>query len=262
MLSTAYVPGVPDWLDLGTPDTDAAAAFYTTLFGWEHRSAGPEAGGYGFFLYDGKVVAGVGPLTDEGAASAWTVYFHTLDADATTKAVEQAGGAVRVAPMDVFDFGRTAAFTDPTGADFAVWQPARTPGGLEAVGVPNSLAWTELYTTDAAAAGAFYRSVFSWQITEQDVGGGITYAVLAPAIGGSDSEHGGLMQLQKVNLDAGATSEWHPYFAVADCDITSAAATGAGATLLIPPMDAGNVGRIAMFLDPAGAAFAILTPRP
>jgi uncharacterized protein len=45
VLSTDYVPGAPDWVDLGTPDVDAAVAFYGAVLGWHFQSAGPEAGG-------------------------------------------------------------------------------------------------------------------------------------------------------------------------------------------------------------------------
>ena len=31
---TAYVNGVPSWIDLATPDPEAAQAFYAELFGW------------------------------------------------------------------------------------------------------------------------------------------------------------------------------------------------------------------------------------
>ncbi|WP_406441073.1 VOC family protein [Streptomyces sp. NBC_00631] len=257
MLTTTYVPGAPNWLDLGTPDTGASAAFYAAVFGWGHRSAGPEAGGYGFFEQDGRKVAGIGPLTGEGASPSWRVYFHTPDADATAKAVEQAGGSVRIAPADVFAFGRAAAFVDPTGADFAVWQPGETQG-LDLVAVPGSLARTELYTTDADAAKAFYGSVFSWRTTDVPIGPALTYTVLFPAPGDASS-HGGLMQLPQANLDAGSTSEWHPYFEVRDCDTTLASATEAGATVLIPATEAPGIGRFAMFLDPSGAPFAIIT---
>lgn len=44
MLTTHYVPGSPNWLDLGAPDIDAAVAFYTGVFDWTFQSAGPEAG--------------------------------------------------------------------------------------------------------------------------------------------------------------------------------------------------------------------------
>jgi predicted enzyme related to lactoylglutathione lyase len=257
MLTTTYVPGAPNWLDLGTPDVEATTAFYGALFGWEFQSAGPEAGGYGFFKLDGKTVAAAGPLTEEGAESAWTLYFHTADADATAKAVEQAGGTVRFQPDDVFTAGRMAGFTDPTGAQFAVWQPGDTKG-LDAVTVPKTLCWTELYTTDAAAAKDFYRSIFSWDLEEAPAPG-MNYTVVAPSGGGREAQHGGIMQLPPENLEAGTTSGWHPYIEVTDCDATVAAAARHGATVIIPAMDAQGIGRLAMFTDPFGARFAVIT---
>ena len=258
MLTTTYLPGAPNWLDLGSPDVEATTAFYGSVFGWQFQSAGPDAGGYGFFQLDGRTVAAVGPLTEEGASPAWTVYFHTPDADALAKAVEQAGGTVRVGPDDVFTAGRMAGFTDPTGADFAVWQPGEN-AGLEAVTEPNTLTWVELYTTDAAAAKAFYDSVFSWRSEDMPMGEGMNYTVVSPPASGEDGPHGGIMQLGPENLAAGSTSEWHPYFEVTDCDATFAAATQHGATVLFAPMDAPDIGRMAMLLDPSGAPFAVIT---
>ncbi|MEU2514265.1 VOC family protein, partial [Streptomyces syringium] len=57
MLTTDFVTGAPNWLDLGSPDTAATAEFYGSVFGWDFRAAGPEAGGYGFFQKDGRTVA-------------------------------------------------------------------------------------------------------------------------------------------------------------------------------------------------------------
>ncbi len=125
MITTDPVPGSPCWLDLGAPDVETAAAFYGAVFGWQASPFGDgDAGGYSVFRLDGKVVGAVGPLTDEGDRSAWTIYFHTPDADATVKAVQKAGGAVRVPPTPVgANDGRFAQLTDPQGAQFAVWQP-------------------------------------------------------------------------------------------------------------------------------------------
>ncbi|MFG2227547.1 VOC family protein [Streptomyces sp. NPDC048644] len=263
MLTTDYVPGTPNWLDLGAPDTEAAAGFYTTVFGWTFQSAGPDAGGYGFFQLNGRTVGGIGPLTETGASSAWTVYFQTPDADATRKSVEQAGGSVRVPPQDVFTAGRMAAFTDSTGADFGVWQPGDVQG-LETVSEANSLCWTELYTTDAGAAKSFYRSVFSWDAQDMPMGDGIVYSVVSSPGGGKgeDTGQGGIMQLPRENRDAGSTPEWHPYFGVTDCDATFTTATGGGATVLMAPSDVPGVGRIAALKDPAGAPFSLITGDP
>jgi hypothetical protein len=258
MLTNDYVPGAPDWLDLGSGDVDAAAAFYKALFGWEFQSAGPEAGGYGMFQLAGQTVAALGPLQGDGTQPAWTLYFETADVEATSKAVEQAGGSVRFPPMDIFDQGRLAGYTDPGGAEFAVWQPG-TNKGLDRVGA-GALCWTELYTTDAEQAKRFYGSVFSWDTEDMPLPGGAgTYTVVSRSGGGQEGSHGGIMQLNADRLPTGV-SYWQPYFAVTDCDASVATATGHGASVLMPGTDMEGVGRMALLRDPEGAFFAVLQP--
>ncbi|MFI9332750.1 VOC family protein [Kitasatospora sp. NPDC052868] len=257
MLTTAFVPGSPNWLDLGSPDIRASADFYTGLFGWTFVSAGPEAGGYGFLRQEGRTVAALGPPTEEGAPPAWTVYFCTVDADRTTELVEQAGGRVRFRPFDVLGAGRMGGYTDPTGAGFAVWQPHDTVG-LDAVTEQGTFCWAECYSVDAEAAKAFYRSVFGWQ--EQDVPiDGLMYTVLTPAGGGTADALGGIMQLGPEQTAAGTGSHWLPYFEVSDVDASLATAERLGATARIAAMDVHGVGRLAQLIDPHGAVFAVIT---
>ena len=260
MLSTSYLPGTPIWVDLGTPDVDAAAAFYGALFGWEFQSAGPDAGGYGMFTLGGKTVAAVGPLTEDGAAPSWTLYFATVDADATADAVSQAGGTVRAKPFDVFTAGRMAHFTDPAGAAFAVWQPGETRG-LAAVNDPGTLCWTELHTTSQAEARAFYQAVFGW-VTQDMPMGDFSYTVVMPAGGDDSSGQGGIMPLSPEMAGAGLRTAWRPYFEVTDCDAVVAETAKRGGTVTAPAEDVPGVGRIASLADPAGAAFAIITSLP
>jgi predicted enzyme related to lactoylglutathione lyase len=263
MLTNDYVPGAPNWVDLGSRDTAAAAAFYRALFGWEFQPGGPESGGYGMFQLAGQTVAALGPLQGENARPAWTVYFASADADATTKTVEQAGGSVRFPPMDVFDQGRLAGYTDPDGAEFAIWQPG-TNRGLDRVGA-GALCWTELYTTNAARAKEFYRAVFSWDTEDIPLPPGSdgaspgTYTVVSRAGGGQEGSHGGIMQLGADMLPDG-TGYWQPYFAVADVDAVQAAASARGGSVLMPGTDLAGVGRIALLQDPEGAFFAVLRP--
>ncbi|PRY02504.1 VOC family protein [Allonocardiopsis opalescens] len=254
MLTTDYVPGAPNWVDLGTRDVEGAAGFYRALFGWGFRSAG--AGGYGFFLLDGRVVAGVGPLDEEGARAGWTLYFHSADVDATAGAVERAGGSVRTGPLDVLAAGRTAACSDPAGARFALWRPGER-AGLDAVGAPNTLWWTQLYVLDVPAARDFYRSVFAWETEDLVLVRGAAYTVVAPA-GGPGGPHGGIMALTELPAEVSAgLLGWHPYFAVADCDAAVAAAVAHGGTVAIPAETAAGVGRQATLRDPAGALFSV-----
>ncbi|MFF5207230.1 VOC family protein [Streptosporangium sp. NPDC000396] len=251
MLTTDYVSGAPNWIDLGTPDTEASAAFYGSLFGWAFHSAGPDAGGYGFFQLDGKTVAGVGPLTEEGTSPAWTAYFQTADADATAKAVEEAGGVVRFAPFDVFTHGRMAGFTDPGGAEFAVWQPGDMKG-MDLVTAPGSLVWTELYVPEPDAVRPFYQAVFDWKIQDMPFGD-MTYIVLSTSEG-ENADLGGIMPLPE-----GDKPRWLPYFEVADCDAILARAQELGGTVVMPATDAEGIGRFAFISDPDGARFAVIT---
>ncbi|HEY9372958.1 VOC family protein [Streptomyces sp.] len=257
MLGTDFTTGSPNWIDLGSPDTEAAAAFYTSVFGWDYASAGPDAGGYGFFQQGGKTVGAIGPLTEAGARSAWTVYFQTPDADATVQAAEKAGGTVRVAPMDVMDAGRMAALTDPDGADFALWQPG-TNKGLDRTSEDNTLVWAELHARDPEAALDFYKSLFGWRWSAMKAPG-MTYRVISTAEGDQeDASFGGTAELQ----GEGMAPSWIPYFAVADADRTAEAVQGNGGTVLMPAADVPDVGRIAWFADPYGAPFAVLKPEP
>ncbi|MGP4003412.1 VOC family protein [Streptomyces sp. 8N706] len=261
MITTDFVPGSPSWLDLGAPDVEAAAAFYGAVFGWEFQSYGPEAGGYGVFRLNGKTVGAVGRLTEEGARSAWMIYFNTPDADATAQAVERAGGTVRVAPLDADGEGRMAQFTDPQGGQFAVWQPGKSKG-LEAVDTPGTLCWTELYTTDAAAAKEFYGSLCGWKYDDMPLpGGGGTYSLVTPSDLPEERMQGGLMQVPGEYLAlAGGRPYWHPVFASADCDATVANVRENGGTVQMGPEDAEGVGRLAVCVDPSGADFVVLTP--
>ncbi|GGZ89074.1 VOC family protein [Streptomyces bluensis] len=262
MITTDFVPGSPCWLDLGAPDVRAAAAFYSAVFGWDYASMGEgEDMEGGVFRKDGKVVAGLGKLTEEGARPAWMIYYSVTDVDATTQAVERAGGTVRVTPTDLGDWGRMAQYSDPLHGQFAVWQPG-TDKGVELVDRPGSLCWTELYTTDAAAAKEFYGGVLGWQFSDMQLpGGGGTYSLIAPAGLPPERMHGGLMELPKEHLAlAHGRPYWHPVFAVTDCDAAVAKVTGNGGSVQMGPEDAEGVGRLAVCLDPANADFVVLTP--
>ncbi|MEJ8669285.1 MULTISPECIES: VOC family protein [unclassified Streptomyces] len=263
MITTDLAPGSPCWIDLGAPDVRAAAAFYGAVLGWEYESMG-EGGDMegGMFKKDGKTVAGLGKLTEEGARSAWMIYYAVTDADATTQTVERAGGTVRVPPRDLDDWGRMAQYDDPRGGQFAVWQPGKN-SGFELADETGSLSWTELYTTDAAGAKEFYSGVFGWQFSDMPMpgGGGGAYTLITPAGQPEERMQGGLMELPVENLVlAGGRPYWHPVFNVTDCDAAVAKVTGNGGSVQMGPDDAEGVGRLAVCVDPSNADFVVLTP--
>ncbi|MGW7408639.1 VOC family protein [Streptomyces sp. NPDC054833] len=254
MLGTDYRAGSPVWIDLGSPDLDAAAAFYSAVFGWRFLSLGPEAGGYGLFQQDERTVAALGPLTEEGAQSAWTTYFRSDDIQATARDVITGGGRVRVEPMNVGE-GQLAQFTDPQGAEFAVFEAG---AGLEKTSEDNTLVWVELHVADPEAAIRFYHGLFGWRSREMQAPG-MTYRVLSIRDGDQEEgAFGGVAPLQGEH----EVARWVPYFAVADADSVVTAVQGNGGTVLMPAADVPDVGRIAWLADPAQAVFAVLKPNP
>jgi uncharacterized protein len=250
---TSYVPGTPSWVDLGTPDLDAAVEFYSGLFSWEVPAAEnvEQTGGYRRATKDGADVAGMMPLMQEGQPPAWTSYISVEDADATAAAVKEAGGAVYAEPMEVMDLGRMAVFTDPTGAVFGVWQPGTFPGaGL--VNEPGALAWNELGTRDPDAAKAFYGAVFGWGTRDSDMGEMGTYTEW---LNGEDSI-GGMMDVSG-RLPDEIPAHWLVYFAVESTDAALETVKSSGGGVSFGPIDI-PAGRFAIVTDPHGAAFAVI----
>ncbi|MCX3058595.1 VOC family protein [Streptomyces beihaiensis] len=260
MITTEFVPGAPDWIDLTTFDVEAATRFYGGVFGWKFASAGPEAGGYGMFRRGGRTVAGAMAVPAGQAPPAWNLYFHTTDADATAEVVEQAGGKVCHPPQDVFEEGRVAVCADPSGAAFGLWQPKNTKGFEYATG-DGGLNWAQLHTADVDAAKRFYTDVFGWGTFDIEFPGGL-YTSVNPAGAGPDSMFGGIVPLESDPAEASAGSHWTLYFHVSDVDAAADRARELGGTVRTEPFNLAKVGRIAKLADPSGARFAVIKGDP
>jgi uncharacterized protein len=253
-----YPAGTPSWIELSSPDTDAAAQFYGALMGWSATDAGPaESGGYRMFQQGEANIAGLMGIMQEGQPTAWATYVSVADADETAAKVKAAGGTVVVDSMDVMDIGRMAVFVDPTGAVFGVWQP-KSFTGADLVNEPNSLCWNEVLTRDADAGKAFYGAVFGWQGRPPGFEGAPqTYTVWEL----DGKQVGGMMQMTEEYFPAEIPPHWSVCFAVADCDGIVARARELGATVTNEPMDM-PIGRFAGLIDPQGASFTVMQAAP
>ena len=252
---TSYATGRPCWADVTAPDVDAAASFYSELFGWRaDKAPQPEAGGYTMFSKDGKYTAAASPPPpgQENVPPHWTVYLAADDADAIATRVREAGGTVLMEPFDVFDSGRTTVAVDPTGATFGVWQ-AGTHVGSQLRGEPGTMNWAEVQTRDPAAARRFSEQVFGVETEAMDMGGGGEYVLLK--VGGESAA--GLIEIGEDWGDV--PSNWSVVFEVADCDAAVARVQELGGRVLKEPADIPGVGRFAVVADPWGAAFQVIT---
>jgi predicted enzyme related to lactoylglutathione lyase len=248
-----YEPGVPSWVDIGSPDPQGAADFYGALFGWDAPEGPPETGGYRVAMVGDRAVAGIGPAQNPGPPF-WATYVDVDSADEAAERVTAAGGQVIVPPMDVLDVGRMAVFTDTIGAFFSVWQPGTHPGA-QLVNEPGTWSWSELLTTDVEASKAFYGAVFGWTANTVGVGDGeyTEWHVDGRSIAG--------MMEKPPMLPAEVPPHWAVYFAVADTDAAVARVAELGGSVMMPPMDI-EPGRFAVVADPYGATFNVIALKP
>ena len=256
-----YAPGEFCWVDLSTTDVDASLAFYGALLGVEGQPAPgdpEETGGYGFFIKDGKMVAGYGPTQRDEQPSVWSSYVKVNDADATAEKVKEAGGQVHFGPIDLpNESGRMAVLQDPTGAFVCINQQQNHPGA-QLVNEPGAWTWNNLLTRDLEGAQDFYGQVFGWTaIHNEEAPPGI----LMWQVEGQRWPEGmaGLMEMTD-DMPSEMPAHWQVYFIVENADQAIEQATSSGAKLGFGPIDV-PVARMATLVDPQGAPVSILEAR-
>jgi uncharacterized protein len=233
-----YLPGVPCWIEVGSPDPAATAAFYVGLFGWTVQA--------GVARLEGRAVAGIA----EGAVG-WTTLVRVDDAATTAARAEAAGGQVD-----------GIRIIDPAGAELLIAEQ----GGAELVNAPGTWNWSNLESGDPGAAQGFYGAVFGWEAME--LGGGVVMwrvpgygdrlAELDPTLRERHAEAGippGFSDAVAW-LVPGERARWTVVFAVDDTDAAAARAPQLGGSVVVAPHDEQGA-RIATLRDPHGAEFTV-----
>jgi len=253
-----HPPGAFCWIELATTDQNAAKSFYGALFGWAVNDfpMGPHDF-YSMFQLEGRDTAAAYTIRPEqrsqGVPAHWMIYVAAESADTAANRVAQLGGKVLAPAFDVYDVGRMAVLQDPTRATFSVWQ-AKKQCGTGIAGVEGTLCWADLSTPDQERAASFYSDLFGWRIVKEDEDPSHNYWHIV----NGEEFIGGIPPASHRNPNI--PPHWLAYFAVYDCDATTAKAEQLCAKLFLPPMNVEDVGRMAVLADPQGAVFAIFQP--
>jgi len=119
---------------------------------------------------------------------------------------------------------------------------------------PGTPSWVDLASPDVDASVAFYGALMGWGATEpgpvEETGGYRMFQQDGKSVGGVM----GKMQEQQ-------PTAWATYVSVADADETAERVRAAGGSVLVEPMDVMDIGRMAFFADPSGAAFGVWQPK-
>jgi hypothetical protein len=113
------------------------------------------------------------------------------------------------------------------------------------VGAP---AWVDISVTDIERSKAFYSTVLGWDYEGggEDFGGYLNATVDGRKVAGMAPPMEGMPEPPHV---------WTAYVAVEDSAATEQAVTEAGGTTIMPPMEVGPFGTMALYADPTGAGF-------
>lgn len=114
--------------------------------------------------------------------------------------------------------------------------------------------WHELVTPDQKSSGAFFSQLFGWTRKEVDAGQFGTYTLFQK----NGKDIAGMMNPTSDTPENG--SFWHAYISVENADECAKQATLLDGTVVVPPHDVPDVGRICVLADPTGAIAHLMQP--
>ena len=110
-------------MELHSTDLAKSKDFYTKLFDWKLEDM-PD-GSYTMIRVGEGTGGGMMKAPMPGTPSAWLAYVLVDDIVASTQKAKSLGAKVLMDVTDAMGHGRFSVFTDPTGAHFAMFQPAQ-----------------------------------------------------------------------------------------------------------------------------------------
>jgi uncharacterized protein len=113
--------GCVGWHELLAADSEAALAFYGTLFGWQAGDREVESGNtYVRFAAGADTIGAIDSQLPTMTDPFWLYYFNVGDIDDAAKRVEAGGGEILGGPADVPGGSWAVECRDPQGAVFAL----------------------------------------------------------------------------------------------------------------------------------------------
>jgi predicted enzyme related to lactoylglutathione lyase len=122
---------------------------------------------------------------------------------------------------------------------------------------PGAPCWVELSTTDVESATKFYGEVIGW--TDFEVAGEEMGFYTIPKVDGANVA--GMATQQDIEKQIDVPPHWNTYISVTSADESASKAKELGATVVVEPFDVMDLGRMAVLIDPAGAAISLWEPK-
>lgn len=246
--------GYPVWHDLFTSDVENARSFYSNLLGWsyhvEHASDFVWHAGeadYPLIVVSNEAHGGM-VKTHGNQPPQWLAFVDVDDVDLITQRAQSMGADIIRAPFDIPGVGYCSVIADPQGA---LISPFKACHGYAPP--KNLFVWEQLISRDVAASSVFYCVLFDWSILAKSSESLGHYTIFHASdntpLAGVFGRTGHLPD----------TSQWIPYFPVAKLPQAIEHATSLGAKALMSNSDMEDLGDFAIFNDPTGSLFGLVT---
>lgn len=118
--------------------------------------------------------------------------------------------------------------------------------------LPGTPSWIDIGVPDLGAASAFYGDLFGWATeasADPEAGGYAMFTLRGLSVAGVGPQ---------MNMDM--PPFWSVYVTVTGADATTELAVANGGTVVMPPMDVLDVGRMAILQDPCGSFISMWQP--
>lgn len=249
------------WYELHTPDAGTADEFYGKVVGWTSMDAQMPNQKYLVVSIGQRMVGGLLEKPKKefagGMKPMWVGYIGVENADAAAESVVKAGGVVHKAAEDIPNIGRYAVVADPQGAIFVVFQPyPMQPPPEPAPDLAGTFGWSQLDAADGVSAFDFYAAQYGWTKSGTfDMGAAGVYQMF-----NAEGERmiGGMM----TRMDPSEPPQWLYFINVEDANVAVARVKEGGGTVLNGPNPVPGGQLVATCVDPQGAKFGVVGPRP
>jgi predicted enzyme related to lactoylglutathione lyase len=245
-----HIQGRWVWAELFADNVEAEKTFYKEVFGWQFESRGKGTDLYTLVRVNGRPIAGIihyPKPADAERSARWLPLMSVPDAARAADKAAASGGKILVPPKNLPGRGETSVLADPEGAVFGV---IHTGSGDPPDAFPpyNAWLWLELWSKNASRMAEFYGPIGGYTVIPEEGPGDRTELRLMA----NGYPRAGILELFRKDLP----TTWLPYVRVKDLRQTVAGVEKAGGRVVIEPSPEIRGGKVAVFLDPLGAAVA------
>jgi predicted enzyme related to lactoylglutathione lyase len=246
-----HIPGKFIWFELATTNPDQLKKFYGQVFNWKFQTITQTDEQYTLIKNSDHNVAGLFKAKPREGVNLGALWIGMMSVDDPGKAAataKTAGGSVHTSPKALPNRGTYALLRDPEGALFGVLKS--DSGDPRDRKIENgNIFWVDLFAKDIQRAGAFYKKLAGYEISNEDYSG-----VKRTFLRSANKYRAGIVSLPG---DANR-SGWLPYVRVKDVMTTLKKVKAAGGVVMVEPDKALLDSNLAIFSDPLGGIMGIV----